>query len=141
MAQNGQNSLLFRKLCYYCVIAGLITRTLDHRVISPSGPPNSVFTQSKCLPNTRWKDCDGKMTLAPWVFCQPVCPVLTEAGRTPASCDGFLSLHRHVHVGVQAGRPHVLHIHLQTRHKQCDIWLGGSESQWIGEGKTHCLST
>ena len=36
MAQNGQNSLMFRKLSYYTVITGVITRTLDHRMISPS---------------------------------------------------------------------------------------------------------
>ena len=36
MAQNGQNSLMFRKLSYYTAITGVITRTLDHRVISPS---------------------------------------------------------------------------------------------------------
>ena len=35
-AQNGQNSIMFRILSYYTVITGVITRTLDHGVISPS---------------------------------------------------------------------------------------------------------
>ena len=38
MAQNVQNTVMFRKLSYYTVIMGVITRTLDHRVISPSPP-------------------------------------------------------------------------------------------------------
>ena len=57
MAQNGQYSLMFRKLSYYTDIMGVVSRTLDHRVISPSFIPAQVQMKQAAAPRPPCELC------------------------------------------------------------------------------------
>ena len=74
MAQNVQNSAMFRKLSYYTVVMGVITRTLHHGVISPSTMTVRVtfFWQQllMCDASATYTRCKGSYTTIHWVACQ-----------------------------------------------------------------------